>query len=288
MNRGFFCTQLQQGINYIRAMQLESGKKIYFASDLHLGVPNYEASLEREKHFVAWLDHIKQDASELFLVGDVFDFWFEYRKAIPKGFVRLLGRLAEIADAGTPIHLFTGNHDMWIFDYLPKEIGLSLYREPIVREWNNQRFYIGHGDGLGPGDHGYKFIKKVFKNPFLQWCFARLHPNFGIGLADYFSRSSRAKTGHKDAIFLGEDKEWLVIYCREILEKEHYDNFIFGHRHMPLDIKLNEQGSRYVNLGDWISYFTYASFDGKDLDLMHYPLKADSPTLWTGNKSAVK
>ncbi len=269
-------------------MQLEAGKKIYFASDLHLGVPSYEASLAREKHFVDWLDRIKEDAAEIFLVGDVFDFWFEYRKAVPRGFVRLLGKLAEIADSGTPIHLFTGNHDMWIFDYLPQEIGLTLYREPIEREWNGKSFYIGHGDGLGPGDHGYKFIKKVFANPFLQWCFARLHPNFGIGLADYFSRSSRAKTGDQDAIFLGEDQEWLVIYCKELLEQTHRDYLVFGHRHLPLDIKLNEAGARYLNLGDWISYFTYGVFDGVDMQLYEFPLKAENPALWINNRSEVK
>lgn len=269
-------------------MQLPKGKKIYFASDLHLGVPSYETSLKRERHFVQWLDLIKEDAAELFLVGDVFDFWFEYRKAVPRGFVRLLGKLAELSDAGIPIHLFTGNHDMWIFDYLPKEIGLELYREPIQREWNNRSFYVGHGDGLGPGDYGYKFIKRIFKNPFLQWSFARLHPNFGIGLADYFSRSSRAKSGHKDAVFLGEDEEWLVIYCRELLQQKHHDYFVFGHRHLPLDIKLNESGSRYVNLGDWIQYFTYAEFNGEELKLMQYPLKEQGPVLYSGNKSSVK
>lgn len=250
-------------------MQLPNGKKIYFASDLHLGVPTYEKSLEREKMFVKWLDEIKVDAAELFIVGDLFDFWFEYKKAVPRGFVRILGKLAEISDSGIPVHFFTGNHDMWIFDYLPKEIGATLYREPIERVWNNKTFYIGHGDGLGPGDHGYKFIKKVFANKLMQWCFARLHPNFGIGLADYFSRSSRSKTGESDAVFLGEDKEWLAIYCKEMLEKQHYDYFIFGHRHLPLNLSLNDT-SRYVNLGDWIQYFTYGVFDGESMHLKSY------------------
>lgn len=252
-------------------MQLAKGKKIYFASDLHLGAPNYEQSLKREKHFVSWLDEVSKDAQAIYLVGDLFDFWFEYKKAVPKGFVRLLGKLAELSDAGIELRLFTGNHDMWIFDYLPQEIGLKLYREPIEVEFGAHKFYIGHGDGLGPGDHGYKFIKKIFSNPFLQWCFARLHPNFGIALADYFSKSSRAKTGDSDATFLGEENEWLVIYAKEILEKKHFDYFIFGHRHLPLDITLNEQGSRYLNLGDWIQYFTYGVYDGQSLELKEYP-----------------
>ncbi|WP_417609944.1 UDP-2,3-diacylglucosamine diphosphatase [Owenweeksia hongkongensis] len=251
-------------------MQLENGKKIYFASDLHLGAPNYEESLKRERHFVKWLEEIRHDAAEIFIVGDLFDFWFEYKKAVPRGFVRVLGKLAEIVDSGISVHMFTGNHDMWIFDYLPQEIGVTLYRKPIEREWDGKKFLIGHGDGLGPGDHGYKFIKKVFSNPFLQWSFARLHPNFGIGLADYFSKKSRAKTGDDDAVFLGEENEWLVIYCKEVLKKEHFDYFIFGHRHLPLNIELKPD-SHYINLGDWIQYFTYGEFDGETMELKDYP-----------------
>jgi UDP-2,3-diacylglucosamine pyrophosphatase LpxH len=168
-------------------------KNIYFASDFHLGAPNHESSLIREKSIVSWLDHIKDDAAEIYLVGDLFDFWFEYKRAIPKGFVRLQGKIAELTDKGIPVHIFTGNHDMWIFDYLPKELGVSLFRKPIEREFFGKRYLIGHGDGLGPGDRGYKFLKKVFANKFCQWCFARLHPNFGIWLADKSSKTSRAK-----------------------------------------------------------------------------------------------
>ena len=247
---------------------MDKPTKIYFVSDIHLGAPNGKESKKREKHFVEWLDMIKQDATELFVVGDLFDFWFEYKRAVPRGYVRVLGKLAEIADSGIPITFFTGNHDMWIFDYLPSEIGAKLYREPITREWNGKKFYIGHGDGLGPGDHGYKFIKKVFANRFLQWCFARLHPNFGIWLANYFSKTSRAKTGGDDAKFLGEENEWLVQYSKEILKSEHFDFFIFGHRHLPLDIAVGKN-SKYINLGDWISYYTYAKFDGQELKLLN-------------------
>ena len=245
---------------------MQKPTKIYFVSDIHLGAPNAAESLIREKKLVAWLDMIKLDATELFLVGDLFDFWFEYKRAVPRGYVRVLGKLAEIADSGIPITLFTGNHDMWIFDYLPAEIGAKLYREPITREWNGKKFLIGHGDGLGPGDHGYKFIKKVFANKLCQWLFARLHPNFGIWLADYFSKTSRAKTGGDDAVFLGEENEWLVIYCKEMLQKEHFDYFVFGHRHLPLEIAVYKN-VQYVNLGDWIQYFTYAIFDGEKLHL---------------------
>jgi len=247
---------------------MQKGKKIYFVSDLHFGAPNAEKSLVREKKFVQWLDDIAKDAEELFVVGDLFDFWFEYKHAIPRGYIRVLGKLAELADSGIKITLFTGNHDMWIFDYLPKEIGCKLYREPITREFNGKKFYIGHGDGLGPGDYGYKFIKKVFANKLCIWLFARLHPNFGIGLANYFSKKSRAKTGGDDAKFLGENEEWLVQYSKEVLETEHFDYFVFGHRHLPLDIRLSEN-SKYINLGDWLCYFSYAYFNGDSLHLTH-------------------
>ncbi len=241
-------------------------EKIYFISDFHLGVPDRKSSLERERKIVRWLEVVKKDASEIYLLGDVFDFWFEYKHAVPKGYVRLLGKLAELSDSGIKLHFFTGNHDMWVFGYLPDEIGAVIYREPVTREINGKRFYIGHGDGLGPGDHGYKFIKKVFANKFCQWLFARLHPNFGIPLALYFSRKSRIATGTADEKFLGDDKEWLIIYSKEILQSEHFDYFIFGHRHLPLNMKLSDT-STYINLGEWINYFTYAVFDGVSLKL---------------------
>ncbi|MBS1647467.1 MAG: UDP-2,3-diacylglucosamine diphosphatase [Bacteroidetes bacterium] len=246
-------------------------QKIYFASDFHLGVPTYEASLAREKRIVAWLDEIKKEAAEIFLVGDVFDFWFEYRYTAPKGFVRLLGKIAEITDGGTPVHLFTGNHDMWLRNYLPKEIGITLHTQPIERTFGKKTFFIGHGDGLGPGDKQYKFIKKLFANSFLQWCFARLHPNLAFATAHYFSSKSRIATGNADATYLGDDKEWLVAFCKEKLTEKQYDYFIFGHRHLPLEIKLTEQ-SKYINLGEWINYYTYAEFDGKDIRLKYYKL----------------
>lgn len=255
--------------NLVVNPSLKPGQKIYFASDFHLGAPDKASSLEREKKLIRFLDECSTDAAEIFLVGDLFDFWFEYKRAVPRGFVRVLGKIAELCDRGIPIHVFTGNHDMWIFDYLPSETGVKLYRDPIVREWNGKKFMIGHGDGLGPGDYGYKFIKKVFASKVSQWLFARLHPNFGIWLADFWSRKSRSHTGGSDAVFLGEDKEWLVQYSKEILEKEHFDYFIFGHRHLPLHIQLNEK-SKYINLGDWIQYYSYAVFDGEKTELLTY------------------
>ncbi len=246
-----------------------SNKKLYLLSDFHLGAPNAAASLEREKAVVAFLESVRHDAGRIIIAGDIFDFWFEYKKAIPRGFTRLLGKLAELTDSGIPVEVFVGNHDMWMRDYFQQELNIPVHYEPKVYEWNGKRFYIGHGDGLGPGDHGFKFIKKIFRNPVCQWLFGWLHPNLGIGLANYFSRKSREKTGEADAEFLGADKEWLIIYCKEVLLKEHYDYFIFGHRHYPIDFALNER-SRYINLGDWIRNFTYASFDGQDVQLHHW------------------
>lgn len=249
----------------MKALQVTTDKSIFFASDFHLGAPNSELSREREKKIVRWLDSIQEEAGMIFLVGDIFDFWFEYRHAIPKGYVRFLGKLAELRDAGIPIIFFSGNHDMWMFDYFPQELDIPIYRNPQSWLINGTSFLVGHGDGLGPGDHVYKVIKKVFRNPLSQWLFARLHPNFGIGLASSLSRRSRSMKDGKEDEYLG-DEEWLVQYCHTIEKKTHYDYYIFGHRHLPLDVRLNAQ-SRYINTGDWIKFFTYACFDGKNLEL---------------------
>ncbi len=250
-------------------MQLAPGKKIYFLSDFHLGAPNYEQSLVREKKIVQFLEQIKKDAAVIFIVGDIFDFWYEYRRVVPKGYVRLLGKLAELTDAGIPIHFFVGNHDMWMNNYFQHELNIPVYYEPKAFTFNNKKFLVGHGDGLGPGDNGYKMLKKIFRNPFCQWLFGILPPHMGVGLANFLSRRSRAQTGATEEAFLGEDKEWLIIYCKEVLQKDFYDFFVFGHRHLPIDFRLSVR-SRYINLGDWIRYFTYASFDGEQLELNYY------------------
>lgn len=249
---------------------MSSKNKIYFASDFHLGVPSYEESRKREDLIVKWLDEVSKDAKAIFLVGDIFDFWFEYKNAIPKGFVRLQGKIAELTDKGIEVHFFIGNHDMWMFGYHEKELGIKLHKEPITYEAHGKKLFIGHGDGLGPGDKGYKFIKRIFSNKFFQWCFARLHPNFGIGVANYFSRSSRAATGDTDEKFMGADNEWLYLYSKRKLEQEHFDYFVFGHRHLPIDIEVGE-GSRYYNLGDWLKYYTYGVLDEGVFHLKTYP-----------------
>lgn len=248
---------------------MRSAGNVYFISDLHLGVAAKTSSEIRERLFVKWLQTYGEDMKELYIVGDLFDFWFEYKKSVPRGFTRAIGSLALLADKGVKIHLFTGNHDLWIFDYLPQEIGCQLYREPVVRMLSDKKFYIGHGDGLGPGDHGYKFLKKIFTNPLAQWLFRHLHPDIGIRLAQGSSKASRKHTGGADAVFESKEKEWLYQYCLEVLSKEDVDVFVFGHRHLPLDLQVGTK-SRYVNLGDWLYYQTYAVWNGNDLELRSF------------------
>ncbi|HBX52457.1 MAG: UDP-2,3-diacylglucosamine hydrolase [Bacteroidetes bacterium RIFOXYA12_FULL_35_11] len=245
----------------------ENKKNIYFASDVHLGLPDFKKSLEREKLFVSWLDEIKNDAAAIYLLGDIFDFWFEYRNVVPRGFTRVLGKIAELTDIGIPVHFFRGNHDMWAFDYLPQETGCILHDGILKIEFNGKKFYIAHGDGLGPGDYKYKFLRLIFKSSISHWLFARIHPNFGVGFANSWSHKSRKLQGAPS--FHGEDKEWLILHAKNILKKEHFDYFIFGHRHIVLEFPLSEK-STYFNLGDWINNFTYGVFDGEKMMLKKF------------------
>ena len=247
---------------------IEKGKNIYFASDFHLNsFADKSNPHDREKKIVRWLSSIIDDCAELYLLGDIFDFWFEYKHVVPKGGVRLLGKLAEFGDRGIPIHIFTGNHDVWMFGYFSDEFDAVIHTKPIERVWNGKRFMIGHGDGLGPGDHGYKVIKQVFTNKLAQRLFAFLHPYIGVTLATFFSKTSRESTGHKDQIFLGDD-EFLIQYIKSVQKGEHFDYFIFGHRHLVIDEMV--AGSRYINLGEWFSACNYAKFDGTDLTLQAF------------------
>ena len=248
-------------------------KKIYFASDFHFGVPDAETSRKREDLFVQWLDNIKQDAAEIFLMGDLFDFWFEYKTVVPRGYTRLLGKLAEITDSGIKIHLFRGNHDMWAFDYLNKELQVEIHPDPEIRKFSDATFYLAHGDGLGPGDKGYKFIKKVFRCRLNQWLFRWIHPDIGIRLGLFWSRKSRYANQNR------EDREnWekylidsrLSFYSKKMLETHpEIDYFIFGHWHYPLEIQLTEK-CRQLSLGDWLTHYTYAVFDGEELKLLTF------------------
>lgn len=250
-----------------------AGKRLYFASDFHLGAPNPATSRIREQTIVRWLETIRPDAQVIFLVGDIFDFWFEYKRAVPKGFVRLLGKLAELADAGIELVFFTGNHDMWMSDYFTHELGATIHRAPvryIVTDavGDERKLLVGHGDGLGPGDHVYKGLKKVFENPLAQWSFRQLHPDVGLRIANVWSRQSRISNAKKgEDVFKGEAEEWLFLYCQEVQKISPHDYYIFGHRHLPLDLKVLES-SRYINLGEWVNQQTYGMFDGGKVELL--------------------
>lgn len=251
-------------------MQIPKGKRIYFSSDNHLGAPTKAESDSRERRFIRWLDEVKEDAAAVFLLGDLFDFWFEYKTVVPKGFVRVLGKLGEIRDSGIPIYFFVGNHDLWMDGYFEEELDIPVYHRPKDFVFNDKRFFIGHGDGLGPGDKGYKRMKKVFTNPLAKWLFRWLHPDLGVRLGQYMSVKNKLISGEDDARFLGEDQEWLAQYAKRKLETRHYDYFVFGHRHLPMEIRLKEN-STYFNIGDWLTHFTYGVFDGEKFEVKKYP-----------------
>ena len=247
--------------------ELSPGKKIFFVSDFHLGVPDEKTSLERERKIVRWLESIQAEAEAIFILGDIFDFWYEYKYTIPKGFIRFQGKLAEMRDKGIPIYFFTGNHDMWMFGYFSKELDIPIYRQSIELQVGNTAFLIGHGDGLGPGDYGYKILKKVFSNRLCEIMFGVLPSRIGMGIGHKWSRGSRKKS-NKDKIFLGE-KEHLWIYCKETERVKHHDYYIFGHRHLPLDLPVAEN-SRYINLGEWFSHCNFGVFDGAHFKVLNF------------------
>ncbi|MFO8054069.1 MAG: UDP-2,3-diacylglucosamine diphosphatase [Bacteroidales bacterium] len=244
-------------------------QNIYFLSDAHLGVPDHAHSLEREKKLVQWLKQVAPSAKAIYLVGDIFDFWFEYKHVVPRGYVRLFGTIAGLTDNGLPVHFLPGNHDLWVRDYFHKEMGMQLHCGPISEEFNGKTFYIAHGDGLGNGDKGYKLLKKLFTCKLCRWLFAQLHPDLAIRIASSFSHQSRINNTMKDEVFSGENNECLVTYAKKILQTRHYDYFIFGHRHLPLEINL-PGNSRFINLGEWYHRFTYGVFDGENFRLEYF------------------
>ena len=256
----------------IITIDLPEGKSVFFASDTHLGSGGgHLHTRERERLFVRWLEEIRPQCVALVLCGDVFDFWYEWRKVVPRGYVRVLAAIAGFTDAGIPVYYFSGNHDMWAQDYFVQETGVRLFHDPREFRIGGRRFFVGHGDGLGPNDRKFKMMKSLFKNRAARWFFSHLlHPDFAIRIADYFSRRSRTATGRSDNTYLGDDREWLYLFCTDTLRREHYDYFIFGHRHLALD-KTLEDGSRYINLGDWLTYYTYGQWDGREFHLKTYP-----------------
>ena len=243
----------------------------YFASDFHLGVAARVSSSERERQIVRWLKAISKDAESIYLVGDLFEFWFEWRRVVPRGYVRFLGTLAELAEQGIPIYVFTGNHDMWMRDYLQEEVGISaLYSKPQRLEIQGKQLLVGHGDGLGPGDKGYKRLKRVLNASWSSWLYARLHPNFAMWLAFYFSGQSRSAQP-PETEFLGAEKEWLVAYAeRKLSQDPSLDYCIFGHRHLPIDYALSNGRSRYLNLGEWLHYNSYVRLENGAAELLFF------------------
>lgn len=244
-------------------------KNIYFASDMHLGMHPLPESREREKHLVQWLKKIGPEAKELWLLGDVFDYWFEHRKVVPRGFIRFLGQLADLADHGVKIHIFSGNHDVWLFDYFPEEISAEIHHDPLVVSMGGTTFHLSHGDGLTKKDRGYLFLKSMFRSKFLQWWYARLHPNGTAAFAQWWSRKSRY--GKEMVHPYKEDNEEQIIYAREKLKSAPgIDLFVFGHRHIPYDVEI-APGKRAVCLGDWITSYSYGVYDGEEFRLETFP-----------------
>lgn len=243
--------------------------RIFLASDLHLGVPSKGESREREMRFIQWLDFIQPDCQELYLMGDIFDFWFEYKKVVPKGFVRVLGKLAELHDNGIPIHFMIGNHDLWVRDYFSDELGWNIHKQAITREFYGRKFFLHHGDALGPGDQMYKIVRWFFHSAFMQWSFRQIHPDLGIGIADYFSRRSRKSNMSADKQDYG-DQEFLIRFCKAHQESNpHIGGYIFGHRHMPRLFDVLP-GKLYINLGDWVHYDTYLEIGPERVSLRSF------------------
>ncbi|MEA1878331.1 MAG: UDP-2,3-diacylglucosamine diphosphatase [Bacteroidota bacterium] len=241
-----------------------TGTKVYFISDAHLGTPDPEKSLQREIKLVQLLEQARHDAAAIYFLGDIFDFWYEYKSVVPRGYTRILGKIAELCDSGLEIHFFTGNHDIWVFDYLPKETGVILHRQPIITEILGKTFFLAHGDGIDEEDKKFRFLKKIFTNPFLQWCFSRIHPNFAFGLAKRWSKYSRDQ--QQVDPFKGE-REPFVMYARKHLMDQGLDYVVFGHRHCPAHYPLNSS-TNLIILGDWLSNFTIGIFDGKEFQLI--------------------
>ena len=249
-------------------IDLDQNKKIFFASDFHLGAPNKEGRRSREKKIIRWLETVEKEAAAILLVGDLFDFWFEYDHVVPKGFVRFLNKLAEFSDKGIPIYIFHGNHDMWMFDYLESEIGATVFSDPIHLKVNDKVLFVGHGDGLGPGDYTFKALRKVFRNKIAQWLFKWIHPDIGVGLANKWS--SRSRINHTIEIQeINRENEWLFLYSKKLEADQHFDYYVFGHRHLPLTLDINKE-STYINLGEWLNFNSFGVFDGTDFQIDYF------------------
>lgn len=241
-------------------------KRTYFISDIHLGAPALNNNPEREKLFVDWLTDAGRDADEIYLLGDIFDFWYEYRKVVPRGFVRTLGKIAELTDRGIKVHYFTGNHDVWVYDYLPSETGVILHREPIIITLGDKTFYLGHGDGLDPNDKGYLLLKRLFTSKTAQFFFSRLHPNIALWFGHQWAKRSRISKGTLPEYVEDIEKEGAVQFARSFIHNPPVDYFIFGHRHI-FHQKEIKPGVNVLFLGEWFNFFSFAVYDGKSVEL---------------------
>ncbi len=247
-------------------------KPIYFISDAHLGSWAVSHRRTQERRLVRFLDEIKGKAGAVFMLGDMFDFWYEWKYVVPKGFTRFLGKMAELSDSGVEVHYFIGNHDIWAFDYLHRECGVTLHREPYTTELYGKEFFIAHGDGLGDPEKGFKCLRGIFHNKACQWMFSTLlHPNLAMKFGLSWARQSRLKRADGEELpYLGEENEYLVRFSKEYL-KEHpdIDYYVYGHRHIELDLMLSHT-ARLLVIGDWITQFTYVVWDGEKLEMKNY------------------
>jgi len=244
-------------------------KKTYFISDIHLGSPALNNNLEREKLFVEWLTEAGKDASEIYLLGDIFDFWYEYRKVAPRGFVRTLGKIAELTDNGVDVHFFTGNHDVWVYDYLPSETGVIVHREPYLTTIGDKTFYLAHGDGLDPDDKGYLLLKRLFTSKFTQFLFSRIHPNIAFWFGHQWAKRSRLSKGILPDFVEDVEKEGIVKFARNFICTTPVNYFIFGHRHILLKKELIKD-TNILFLGEWFNFFSYAVYDGESVELKKF------------------
>ncbi|MDR3328381.1 MAG: UDP-2,3-diacylglucosamine diphosphatase [Prevotellaceae bacterium] len=241
--------------------------KYYFLSDSHLGTDAVKNKRLHEQKLVCWLDMAQKDATEIFLVGDIFDFWFEYKSAVSKGFNRLLGKLCEITDRGVPVHFFIGNHDLWTFGYLADEIGLIVHKKPEIFTLNGKQIFIAHGDGLNDDNHSFKFARSLFHSKLMQRIFACIHPSIGLYVGQKWSNHNRRKHDRQSTGFMGEDREPLVLFAKKFIRSQPMDFFIFGHRHILLNLQF-AQSSRVIMLGDFIKEFSYAVLDENGVEIV--------------------
>jgi UDP-2,3-diacylglucosamine hydrolase len=245
-------------------------KKTYFISDAHLGVDGDYSSKERENMLVDWLEEVSQDASAIYFLGDIFDHWFEYKHVIPRGFTSFIAKLVELRKKDIPLYYFTGNHDMWMFSFFEKDLGIPVLRKPLLMELEGKKIYLAHGHGLSSAPLGDRLMKSLFDNSFLQWCFARLHPNLALSIMRFFSRRSRTANAYKDEVFEAR-KEYMIDYSESLLHQHSdLDYVIMGHRHLTIDYTLSNGKTRYINLGDWVKYFSYAVLSAGELKIEFY------------------